>query len=72
MKDLINRGGETISPVETDNALLRHPAVAEAAAFTVPHARLGDKIKTLPLTDRRGISSLLKSSCLYCHCLLAV
>jgi oxalate---CoA ligase len=42
--DLINRGGEKISPVEIDEALLRHPAVAEAAAFPVPHPRLGEDI----------------------------
>jgi acyl-CoA synthetase (AMP-forming)/AMP-acid ligase II/thioesterase domain-containing protein len=42
--DLINRGGEKISPAEIDEALLRHPAVAEAAAFSVPHARLGEDV----------------------------
>jgi acyl-CoA synthetase (AMP-forming)/AMP-acid ligase II/thioesterase domain-containing protein len=42
--DLINRGGEKISPVEVDEALMRHPAVAEAAAFGVPHPRLGQDI----------------------------
>jgi len=44
LSDLINRGGEKISPVEIDDALLRHPAVAEAAAFAVPHARLGEDV----------------------------
>ncbi len=34
--DLINRG-EKISPSEIDQALMRHPAVAEAAAFSIPH-----------------------------------
>lgn len=43
-KELINRGGEKISPVELDGALLRHPAVAEAAAFGVPHPRLGEDV----------------------------
>ena len=33
IKELINRGGEKISPTEIDNVLLAHPAVAEAAAF---------------------------------------
>jgi oxalate---CoA ligase len=42
--DLINRGGEKISPVEIDDALMRHPAVAEAAAFSVPHSRLGEEV----------------------------
>jgi len=44
IKDLINRGGEKISPVEVDMALLRHPAVAEAAAFAAPHPRLGEDV----------------------------
>jgi hypothetical protein len=44
-KELINRGGEKIAPLEIDNALMRHPDVAQAAAYAVPHPRLA---KTLP------------------------
>jgi acyl-CoA synthetase (AMP-forming)/AMP-acid ligase II len=44
MDDLINRGAEKISPIEVDEVLARHPAVAEAAAFAVPHPRLGQDI----------------------------
>jgi oxalate---CoA ligase len=44
VKELINRGGEKISPAEIDQALLHHPAVAEAAAFGVPHQRLGEDV----------------------------
>ena len=40
----INRGGAKIAPVEVDHTLLRHPAVAEAAVFAVPDARLGEDI----------------------------
>ncbi len=43
-KELINRGGEKISPVEIDDALLQHPEVVEAAAFAVHHPRLGEDI----------------------------
>lgn len=42
--ELINRGGEKISPADIDAALLRHPAVAEAAAFAIPHPRLGEDV----------------------------
>ena len=42
--DLINRGGEKISPIEIDDALMRHPAIAQAAAFSVPHPRLGEDV----------------------------
>ena len=42
--DVINRGGEKIWPDEVDGALARHPSVSEAAAFSVPHARLGEDV----------------------------
>ena len=44
LKELINRGGEKISPLEIDDILLRHPAVAQALAFAVPHKTLGEEI----------------------------
>jgi acyl-CoA synthetase (AMP-forming)/AMP-acid ligase II/acyl carrier protein len=43
-KEIINRGGEKISPREVDEALLNHPAVAQAVAFAVPHARFGEDV----------------------------
>ena len=45
LKDVINRGGEKVMPAEIDAALLAHPAVADAAAFGVPHARLGEEVE---------------------------
>ncbi len=44
LSEQINRGGEKIAPGEIDIALLRHPDVAEAAAFAVPHPRLGEDV----------------------------
>ena len=38
-REMINRGAEKIAPIEIDHALMRHPEVAEAAAYGVPHAR---------------------------------
>jgi acyl-CoA synthetase (AMP-forming)/AMP-acid ligase II len=43
-RELINRGAEKIAPLEIDHALHRHPAVAEAAAYAVPHPRLGEDV----------------------------
>jgi acyl-coenzyme A synthetase/AMP-(fatty) acid ligase len=43
-KELINRGGEKISPIEIDEVLLAHPAVAEAVTFAIPHDKLGEDI----------------------------
>ena len=44
LKELVNRGGEKIAPLEVDEALLDHRAVAQACAFAVPHPRLGEDI----------------------------
>jgi len=44
LKEIINRGGEKIAPREVEEALLGHPAVAEAAAFAVPDAVLGEEV----------------------------
>jgi acyl-CoA synthetase (AMP-forming)/AMP-acid ligase II/thioesterase domain-containing protein len=44
LKEVISRGGEKISPLEIEGALYEHPAIAQAAAFAVPHARLGEDL----------------------------
>ena len=44
LKEIINRGGEKVSPREVDEALLDHPAVAQAVAFPVPHPTLGEDV----------------------------
>ncbi len=43
-KDLIIRGGENLSAKEIEDALHRHPGVREAAAVSMPHARLGETV----------------------------
>lgn len=43
-KEIINRGGEKIAPREVDEALLRHPAVAQALAFAMPDTLLGEDV----------------------------
>ena len=44
LKELINRGGEKIAPIEIDEVLLQHPAVAQALAFAMPHPTLGEEV----------------------------
>ena len=44
LKELINRGGEKISPREIDEVLLTHPAIAEAVCFGVPHRSWGEEV----------------------------
>ena len=44
IKELIIKGGENIAPREIDEALLRHPAVLEAAAVGMPDRHYGQEI----------------------------
>ena len=44
LKELINRGGEKVSPLEVDGVLSEHPAVAQALTFAIPHAKLGEEV----------------------------
>ena len=43
-REMINRGGEKITPREVDEVLLEHPAIAEAVTFAVPHKTLGEDV----------------------------
>lgn len=43
-KNIIIKGGENIACLDVEGALHRHPAVAEACAFSVPHERLGETV----------------------------
>jgi acyl carrier protein len=52
IKEIINRGGEKITPLEVDAVLLRHPAVEEAATFGVPHATLGEEVAAVVVLAR--------------------
>ena len=44
MKELINRGGEKISPIEVDVVLMDHPAVEQCLTFAMPHPMLGEEV----------------------------
>jgi len=63
LKELINRGGEKISPLEIDDVLLRHPAVAEALAFAVPHKTLGEDIHAAVVLKAPASEAELREHC---------
>ncbi|MEH1788138.1 MAG: acyl--CoA ligase [Nostoc sp.] len=63
IKELINRGGEKISPLEVDDVLLRHPAVAEALAFAVPHKSLGEDIHAVVVLKAEASEKELLAHC---------
>lgn len=63
LKELINRGGEKISPLEIDDVLLRHPAVAEAIAFAVPHRTLGEEVHAAVVLRAEATERELRDHC---------
>jgi acyl-CoA synthetase (AMP-forming)/AMP-acid ligase II len=44
LKEIINRGGEKISPLEVDEVLMDHPGVVQVVTFAVPHEKLGEDV----------------------------
>ncbi len=44
LKEIINRGGEKVSPLEVDEILMDHPAVAQVVTFAMPHDKLGEEV----------------------------
>ncbi|RUY75060.1 AMP-dependent synthetase, partial [Mesorhizobium sp. M7A.F.Ca.CA.001.09.2.1] len=56
LKEIINRGGEKISPLEVDDVLMDHPAVAQVVTFAMPHGKLGEEVAAAVVL-REGISA---------------
>jgi len=44
LKEIINRGGEKISPREVDDVLMDHVAVQQVVTFAIPHKTLGEEV----------------------------
>ena len=44
LKEIINRGGEKISPREVDEVLMDHEAVGQVVTFAMPHPKLGEEV----------------------------
>jgi len=57
IKELINKGGEKISPIEIDNTLLHHPKVAEAVSFAIPdEGHYGEDIGAAVVLKSEGVT----------------
>src|SRR5438309_7350290 len=68
IKELINRGGEKISPREIDETLLTHSAVAEAVCFGIPDRVYGEEVAAaVVLKDAATERELIA----HCHSSLA-
>jgi acyl-CoA synthetase (AMP-forming)/AMP-acid ligase II len=56
LKEIINRGGEKISPREVDEILMDHPAVRQVVVFAMPHDKLGEEVAAA-IVLREGASA---------------
>jgi acyl-CoA synthetase (AMP-forming)/AMP-acid ligase II len=63
LKEMINRGGEKISPREIDEVLLAHPKVAEAVAFGVPHKSWGEEVAAAVTLNGEATEAELLAYC---------
>ena len=63
LKELINRGGEKISPLEVDAALIRHPSIAEAVCFGVPDEKYGEAVQAAVVLSKDSTEQEIQSFC---------
>ena len=63
LKELINRGGEKISPLEIDAALLSHPAVTEAVCFAAPDVKYGECVQAAVVLCADADADALRDHC---------
>jgi acyl-CoA synthetase (AMP-forming)/AMP-acid ligase II len=56
LKEIINRGGEKVAPMEVDEVLMEHRAVAQAVTFAMPHEKLGEEVAAA-IVLREGASA---------------
>ena len=54
IKDLIIRGGENIHPLEIENCLLAHPAIADVSVVGVPDERYGEVVAAFVIARDQG------------------
>ena len=56
LKEIINRGGEKISPREVDEIIMDHPAVHQCVTFAMPHDMLGEEVAAA-IVLRQGVAA---------------
>lgn len=66
VKDMIVSGGENVYPVEVENALLEHPAIADAAVIGIPDARWGEAALAM-IVPAAGQSLDAEGVIAFCH-----
>ena len=63
LKELINRGGEKISPLEVDATLIKHPNIVEAVCFGASDIKYGEVVHAAIVTSESISVSEIQSFC---------
>ena len=63
LKELINRGGEKISPLEVDAALIKHPSISEAVCFGVPDEKYGEIVQAAVVLSSDSNEGAIRTFC---------
>ena len=70
LKEIINRGGEKVSPLEVDTVMMDHPAVQQVVTFAMPHDKLGEEVAAAVVL-REGQSATERELCEFAAARLA-
>ena len=63
LKELINRGGEKISPLEVDAALIQHPLISEAVSFGIADEKYGEIVQAAVVLSGEVSESDIQAYC---------
>ncbi|MCO5130314.1 MAG: long-chain fatty acid--CoA ligase [Xanthobacteraceae bacterium] len=70
VKDMIISGGENVYSVEVENAIARHPAVAQCAVIGIPSAQWGEQVHAVVVT-KSGATLAEDELIAFCKTLIA-
>ena len=74
IKDMVISGGENIYPAEVENALMRHPAIADCAVIGVPDPKWGEAVKAIAVlrdgmrADEAGVIAWMRERLAHYKC----
>ena len=71
-KDVVISGGENISTIEVEQAIISHPAIADVAVIGVPDEKWGEKLRPVVLTPETDATAEVEGSVVdHCRALIA-
>jgi len=66
LKEVINKGGETIYPIEIEEVLFKHPKISNVSVFGVPSKKMGEEV-AIWIKLEEGMSATEEEILQYCQ-----